>query len=76
MSLLVLIVDARFSPKVRFLARWHMASESAINFMVLPFDIKIAVRRCKLPGSSGKQVVDVLTSDEACYEMVSLKRSW
>ena len=74
-TMLFLLVDARFSPKVQSLARCHMTDESTINFANVPFDIMIGQRRCRIPGSSGAQVIDIVTSDEACYEMVA-KRSW
>lgn len=74
-----LLTDARYSPKVQIFCRCELAADSSSQNALelqLPFDIKLSARAPRLPGNAHLSVLDLKTSDEICYAMVSQRPIW
>ena len=61
-----LIVDARYSPKMQYLAICRLVDVDVQDALSsrFPFDIEICAREPRLPGNQGLVVCDISTSDE------------
>lgn len=78
-TIIGLLVDARYSPKMQYIVRCAAIDEENCAFQSakpVPFMVSLCSSAPRLPGNAALQVLDLATSDEWCWALLQKKRCW
>ena len=78
-TLTCLLLYASYKPKMQYWARCHLTSRPSCDAYAseeCPYTVSISSRAPRLPSVGDKRVVDIITSDELCRELLGRRPLW